>query len=170
MYVLRKINEYQYSKSGAPITGTCDYDANTQSATATADEILTGKTAYVRGSQITGAMKNNGAVTGKISTKAGVYTVPQGYHDGSGKVSIDSTEQAKLIAQNIREGVTILGITGSMSGTEGANAQAKVVTPTISGFEVMPDDGYNYLASVTVEGIPFTESDNGAGGKTITIG
>ena len=51
-------------------------------------------------------MKNNGAVKGTISTVAGEYTVPQGYHDGSGKVSIDATEQAKLIATNIREGVT----------------------------------------------------------------
>lgn len=50
-------------------------------------------------------MKNNGAVKGTISTVAGEYTVPQGYHDGSGKVSIDATEQAKLIATNIREGV-----------------------------------------------------------------
>ena len=74
-------------------------------------------------------MKNNGAVKGIISTVAGEYTVPQGYHDGSGKVSIDATEQAKLIATNIREGVTILGVEGAMSGSEDMKPQSKEVTP-----------------------------------------
>lgn len=63
-------------------------------------------------------MPNRGAVTGTISTKAQQYTIAQGYHDGSGKVSISSTEQAKIIATNIRQGVTILGVEGTMSGTE----------------------------------------------------
>ena len=61
---------------------------------------------------------------------AGEYTVPQGYHDGSGKVSIDATEQAKLIATNIREGVTILGVEGAMSGSEDMKPQSKEVTPS----------------------------------------
>ena len=82
--------------SGEPTTGTCTYDADTQDANAIASEILSTKTAYVKGSKITGSMTNNGAVSGTISTKAGQYTVPQGYHDGSGKVGIDSTEQAKI--------------------------------------------------------------------------
>lgn len=158
-----------HDASGAVINGSCDFDSNTQDATATASEILSGKTAYNKANKITGTMKNNGAVTGTISTKAGQYTVPQGYHDGSGKVSISATEQAKIIATNIRQGVTILGIEGSMSGTEGANAQAKTVTPTVSGFTVSPDDGYNYLSTVTVSAIPYVESDNSAGGKTVTI-
>jgi hypothetical protein len=37
-------------------------------------------------------MPNRGAVAGTISTVAGEYTVPQGYHDGSGKVAIAATE------------------------------------------------------------------------------
>ena len=158
-----------HSASGEVITGACTFDADTSDATAVATEILSGKTAYNKGNKVTGTMKNNGAVTGTISTKAEQYTVPQGYHDGSGKVGIASSEQAKLIPANIREGVSVLGVTGTMSSTEGAKAQSKTVTPTVNGFEVLPDTGYNYLASVTVGAIPYEEADNSAGGRTITI-
>lgn len=159
-----------HDKSGATITGTCNYDVNSEDATVAVAEILTGKTAYARGSKITGTMPNNGAVTKTISTKTQEVSIAQGYHDGSGKVSISSTEQAKIIPTNIRDGVTILGVTGTMSGTEGARAQAKTVTPTTKVQNVLPDDGYNYLSQVTVNAIPYVESDNSAGGTTVTIG
>lgn len=159
-----------HDKSGETITGTCEYDVNSEDATVAVAEILTGKTAYARGSKITGTMPNNGAVTKTISTKTQEVSIAQGYHDGSGKVSISSTEQAKIIPTNIRDGVTILGVTGTMSGTEGARAQAKTVTPTTKVQNVLPDDGYNYLSQVTVNAIPYVESDNSAGGTTVTIG
>ena len=159
-----------HGKDGAAITGTCTFDADTGDATAAVAEILTGKTAYVNGVKLTGTMKNNGAVTGTISTKAGVYTIPIGYHDGAGKVSISSTEQAKIIAGNIRSGVTILGVTGTMSGSEDVKAQAKTATPATSAQTILPDTGYNYLSQVTVAAIPYVESDNSAGGVTVTIG
>lgn len=159
-----------HGANGEKITGTCEYDANTQDATATVAEILSGKTAYNKGVKLTGQMKNNGAVSGTISTKGGQYTIPQGYHDGSGKVGIDSAEQAKLIGSNIREGVTILGVAGTMSGNEGEKAQEKTVTPKATAQTVTPDTGYTCLSSVTVLAIPYAESDNSAGGKTVTIG
>jgi len=159
-----------HGADGEPVTGTCDYDANTQDATAAAAEILTGKTAYNKGAKVTGTMKNNGAVSGKISTKAGKYTVPQGYHDGSGSVQIDSTEQAKLIPANIRDGVTILGVEGTMTGDEGVKAQSKTVTPSTEEQTILPDSGYTHLSQVTVAAIPYSENDNSAGGKTVTIG
>ena len=160
-----------HDKSGAPITGTCTFDADTGDATAAVAEILAGKTAYVNGNKLTGTMKNNGAVTGTISKKVEAYSIPIGYHDGSGKVTISSTEQAKIIATNIRAGVSILGVTGTMSGTEGAKAQAKTATPSTSQQTILPDStgGYNYLTQVTIEPIPYTESDNAAGGTTVTI-
>lgn len=158
-----------HDKSGAPVTGACTYDSDTTDDTAAVAEILSGKTAHARGAKLTGTMTNNGSVTGAISTKDGTYTIPQGYHDGSGKVQISSTEQAKIIAGNIKSGVQLLGVTGSYGG-ESINAQAKSATPTFSAQEIQPDSGYDYLSGVTVAAIPVTYTDNSAGGKTVTIG
>ena len=158
-----------HDKSGATITGTCSYDSDTSDDTAAVGELLAGKTAHARGAQIIGTMPNNGGVTGTISTKAGQYTVPQGYHDGSGKVGISSAEQAKIIAGNIKAGVQILGVTGSYGG-ETISAQAKSATPSWSQQNIQPDTGYDYLSGVTVAAIPIAYSDNAAGGQTVTIG
>lgn len=161
-----------HDKSGAPITGTCAFDSNTKDANATAPEILTGKTAYAKGSKVTGTMPNNGSVSGEISALNTPYTVPAGYHDGAGKVQVSATEKAKIIPENIREGITILGVEGSMSGTEDAKAQSKEVTPTFEDQVVTPDtgSGYNYLAQVTVKKIPVSETEGDNGGLTLTIG
>ncbi len=158
--------------SGAPATGTCDYDADTSDATAVAAEIMINKTAYKNGGKLIGTMPNNGGVQGEVSTKDGQYSVPAGYHDGSGKVGISATEKAKLIASNIRQGITVLGVTGSMSGSEDVKAETKTVTPYMTSKTYQPsDDGnYNYFSEFTVEAIAIVETDNAAGGKTLTIG
>lgn len=160
-----------HDKSGAPIVGTSTFDADTKDATATAAEILLGKTAYKAGAKITGTMPNNGAKTLNITKKATPVTIPMGFHDGSGKAQIDPTEAAKIIPENIRDGIAILGVTGTMSGTEDAKPQAKTVTPTFEAQEVTPDSpDYNYLSSVIVNAIPVTYTDNEAGGQTVMIG
>lgn len=158
-----------HARSGAVITGTNTYDADTSDANATASQILSGATAYVAGSKVTGTMTNNGAVSGTISTKAQQYTVPAGYHDGSGKVQIATAEQNKIIAGNIKQGVTVLGVTGTYSG-EGVNLQSKTVTSSFTAQTVTADAGYDALSQVTVNAMPYSETDNSAGGKTVTIG
>lgn len=158
-----------HDKSGAPITGTCTFDSDTTDATITVAEMLTGKTAYVRKQKLTGTMPNNEAVAGKISTVDEEISIPLGFHDGSGKVSIDPDEQAKIIPANIKQGVSILGALGTYSG-EGVTLQTKEVTPKMTAQTVTADEGYDALSSVTVKAIPYVESDNAAGGKTITIG
>lgn len=158
-----------HDRTGATITGTNTYDADTSDANATASQVLSGATAYVQGAKVTGTMTNNGAVSGTISTKAGQYSVPAGYHDGSGKVQIASTEQAKIVAGNIKQGVTVLGVTGTYSG-EGVSLQSKTVTSSFSAQTVTADSGYDALSQVTVNAMPYSETDNAAGGKTVTIG
>lgn len=159
-----------HDKSGAPVTGTCTYDSDTSDDTAAVGEILSGKTAHARGALLTGTMPNNGAQMGSIITKTQEVIIAQGYHDGSGKVSISDDEQAKLIPSNIREGITILGIEGTMSGSESVVAQARSVTPKFTQQVISPEDGYTHLSQVTVYPITVSYSDNSAGGKTVTIG
>lgn len=158
--------------TGEITTGTNTYDADTSDATAVAAEILSGKTAYKAGVELTGTMPNRGSQTGSITTKAGTVTIQQGYHDGGGSVGIDSTEQAKLIATNIREGITILGVEGTMSGSEGVSATQASVTPYTTSQTITPADlgNYNSITQINVAAIAYSESDNAAGGVTVTIG
>lgn len=158
-----------HDKSGTIITGTCDFDVNSTDATVAVAEILDGKTAYARGAKLVGTMPNKGAVNGAITTKDEQFTIPTGFHDGSGKVGIDTTEKSKIIAANIKEGVTILGVTGTLAPASGVKAQSKTITPGIDEISVLPDEGYDYLSTVTVSAIPTSESDNSAGGVTFTI-
>ena len=158
-----------HDKTGAPVTGTCTFDADTKDATATAAEILTGKTAYKNGQKVTGTMPNKGAVALKVTQKGTPVTIPAGYHDGSGTAGIADTEEAKLIAGNIKSGVEILGVTGTYAG-ELVNGQKKTVTPAKEQFSVLPDEGYDHLTEVVVNGVPIAYADNPAGGQTVTIG
>ena len=157
--------------SGAQGTGSCAFDVDSSNCTATVAEVLATKTFAKNGSVLTGTMPNRGAVSGTISDKSTPYTIPQGYHDGSGTVSIDSSSATALVANNIREGVEILGVTGTMSGSENMKPQSKTVTPSSTAQTILPDSTtYNCLSQVTVNAIPYTETDNAAGGKTVTIG
>ena len=160
-----------HDKSGAPITGSCTYDSDTTDADANAGEILSGKYAYVNKAKVEGTMPNRGGVTGTISTVAGAYGIQNGYHDGSGTVAIDATEQAKIIAGNIKKDITILGVTGTYEGAATPTSAAKTVTPYTTQKTYLPSgDSVDYYSQVTVNAITYTETDNAAGGKTVTIG
>lgn len=158
-----------HGADGEPIEGTNTKDVDTSNATALVGEVLSGKTFGARGSMLEGTMPNRGAVAGTISTKAQEYSIQNGYHDGSGKVSISAVEQAKIIPSNIKSGVTILGETGTYSG-ETVTAETKSATPSWSAQTILPGAGYDYIAQVNLAAIPYVETPNAAGGLTATIG
>jgi len=87
-------------------------------ATALANDILINKTAYSATGKTVGTMLNNGAMTGTISTRDGTISIAEGYHNGSGSVSISAAERAKIVPGSIRQGITILGVTGTFEALD----------------------------------------------------
>lgn len=162
-------NYTAHDKSGAPVTGSCEYDAKTTDATAVASEILSGKTAYVNKAQVTGTMANNGSNNVTVTSKAGT-SIPAGYYDGSGRAVLDSSSASALVANNIRQGVTILGVVGTLSAEDGLTVGAIAATPMITAQTITAaSEDLDYITQVTVAAIPYTETDNAQGGKTVVI-
>lgn len=104
------VPEVDIPKSGG---GTAKF-FDTADADITGSDVLTGKTGYGSSGSVSGSMPNNGGTGGTISTKAGTVTIPAGYTTG-GTASISSTEQAKIVGANIKSGVTILGVSGTLA-------------------------------------------------------
>lgn len=161
-----------HKKDGSVATGTSTKDVDSSGCTALDGEVLTGKTFGKGGSVHTGSMPNRGEQHLEITDRDTEVQIPAGYHDGSGGAGLGATDKAALIAANIRENITILGITGTMSGSEDMHAQAKSVTPTLSQQVISPDSPtYNCLSQVTVAAIPVTiTQDAGSGGLIYSIG
>lgn len=106
----QNVPEVDIPKSGG---GTAKF-YDTASADVSGADLLTGKTAFGASGAVSGSMANNGGTGGTISTKAGTVTIPAGYTTG-GTVAISSTEQAKIVPSNIKSGVTLLGVAGSLA-------------------------------------------------------
>ena len=167
------LSGYSFHKAdGSTVTGSCDFDVNSSDCTAVIAEVLAGKTFAKGGAVLTGEMPNVGAQTSDISEKTQSVAISRGYHDGSGTVGIAATEQAKIIAGNIKSGVSILGVAGTYTGADQIKGAIANVTPTTSAQTILPTDlgDYNSITQVNVAAIPYTETDNAAGGKTVTIG
>lgn len=140
------------------------------SVTAIAEDVLSGKKIVnSNGILVSGTMTNVGTVNKTISSKSEVYTIPSGKHSGSGTVQISTTEQNKIIAGNIKKGVTILGVSGtcessSTSGYDTSDAtiehrdvkkgkiaygkEGKIIgnMPELSGQDITPGTTDQYIA------------------------
>lgn len=163
------IGKYFHLASGERVQGSCDYDSNTTDADAVASEILSGKTAYVNKNKVTGSMTNNGSANVTVSAKAGA-SIPAGYYDGSGKAVLDSASASALSANNIRQGVTILGVEGTMSGEDSLTVGPVTATPSSSSQTITAaSQNLDYITQVTVNAISYVETDNAQGGKLVTI-
>ena len=124
-----KINEVTYEnvpKIEVPLsegTGNAEF-WDTTCATGAAENVLEGKSVFGAAGALAGTMPNNGAQTEKITKAADVIKIAKGYHDGTGTVAIDAAEQAKIKAGNIKSGTTILGVAGSATVVDTADANA----------------------------------------------
>jgi hypothetical protein len=85
------------------------------------------------------------------------------YLSGAQTIKGDSN----LVAGNIRSGVSIFGVTGTVVAASSPNLQNKTVTPRASSQTVKPDSGYDGLKQVTVSGDANLVSGNIISGKTI---
>lgn len=163
-----------HDASGVLVTGICDFNADVTNDTVTQAGVLSGQTFHkgLQGNALVGTMPNIGAQNGAISSIGDQVSISQGYHDGSGKISIASTEVSKIIADNIREGVTILGVLGTMNGSEDVKALSTTVIPYTTSKEYTPTafGDYNYFSAFTVSSIAYSEASNAGGGLTATIG
>ena len=158
-----------HNMAGVKIDGECTFDADTSDATAVSSEVLKGSTYYARGSKGTGTMPNIGSQNEDIDNVDDQVIIQQGYHDGSGKIKIADVEKKKIVPANIKEGVSILGVVGTLEPSSSVTAQSKTVTPTSEKQTIIPDSNYDYLSQVVVNAIPYVETANAAGGTTVTI-
>lgn len=165
-YIIKK--KTAHDRAGNKIEGTCPYDADTSEATATADEILEGEKAYCNGNEVIGTMPRRENVVGYIDNINTPYSIDLGYHDGAGKVYIAPGEAAKLQPEVIKEGFTILGVKGTMTGLEGLETEDGEATPSVKEQTVVPSAG-KYFTSVVVHPIPYVETAN-TFGTTVKIG
>ena len=160
---------------------------DTSDATATAAQILDGATAYVDGEMVEGTMPNNGAVTETLDTETTSYSVPAGYHSGTGKVSVSletksatPTKSPQTISPStgkLLSSVSVAAIPDAYQDVTGVTAVAadvlagKVIV-SATGKEITGSMANNGATSLEIDGMQTTSVTVPAGytsGGTVTL-
>lgn len=160
---------------------------DTSGATATAAQILDGATAYVDGELVEGTMPNNGAVAETLDAGTTSYTVPAGYHSGTGTVSVSletksatptkSPQTVSPTAGKLLSSVSVAAIPETYQDVTpvtavAADVLAGKVIVSAAGEEItgsMPDNG---AISGTIDGMTATSYSVPAGytsGGTVSL-
>lgn len=128
---------------------------DTTNADAEAANLLSGKTAYVNSKRIVGTMANNGVLT--LTPSISQQIIGEGYISGGTLAAVTSNIDSNIKAENIKLGVTILGVQGNLEPDK--PDQTKEANPTTSQQIIRPDTGYE-LASVTINAVTNSIDNN----------
>lgn len=166
--------------SGVTVAAIPENYITTDDATATKDQILDGATAYVNGELVEGTMANNGAVSKTLAVGAVKYTVPEGYHDGTGVVQIvtetknvtptKSVQSITPTSGKVLTNVTVTAIPDEYQDVSGVTAEAAHV---LDGFYFVASDGTlteGTMANNNVLALSMTGLDETSSSVTIPVG
>lgn len=161
-----------YGLSGVTIAAIPEAYQDTSSVTATAADVLTGKVFVTAAGVVTpGEMVNNGAVDKTLDVTTITYTIPKGFHSGSGKVKIvletktvtptKSAQEVTPTSGKVLSKVTVAAIPDKYQDVSGVTATAANVLDGVffvdsTGAKVegtMPDKG---AVNATIDGLTVT--------------
>lgn len=109
-------------------------------------------------------------IIGLIRSLNDPFTIPEGMYDGNEAVEIDPDKITELVPMNIRQGVTMLGVRGEMSGTESVKSQSVMISPSTDEQVIYPFGSYEYISSAVLEPISYETVENPNGSLTAIIG
>ena len=136
------------------------------SGTATPADVLETATISYQGEVVQGTMPNRGGRSGTLTSASQVYTLSEGYYDGTGTVKIDVEERNKLVPSNIRAGVMVLGVYGTLEA--GSTPEAGAIDSPIIVDRPQSSTGTSPSLTVTGEGadrgVSFVPSVSHTGG------
>lgn len=160
----------KYGLSSVTVKAIPDAYQNVSGVTATAADVLANKTIVIAtGESVAGTMANNGAVSQVLSGSKTSYTVPAGYHNGTGTVSIDvetktttPTEEAQDIVPTSGKVLTKVTVDAIPAKFGDVTTATGVAADVLAGKIV-----FGKSASGAAVKITGTMANNGSTGGTI---